>query len=72
MLTIDKLDGKWPSLAPTKNNLEEANIQPFKPPKVDNATDTGMIHWKIPSVRSLKVTATAFDAKTSSSVNTAK
>ncbi len=71
-LIIAKQLGKCPLRAPTKNNLEEANIPPFSPPKVERATDNGIIHEKKPRTRSPKVTATAFEVKTSSGVKTAK
>jgi len=52
MLISAKALGKWPSLAPTKTNLEAANMDPFKDPNVDEATNRGMIHAIGPRMRS--------------------
>ncbi len=71
-LIIAKQLGKCPLRAPTKNNLEEANIPPFSPLKVERATDKGIIHEKKPRTRSPKVTAIVSEVKTSSGAKTAK
>lgn len=62
---IARLLGRWPLRAPTKNSRDEAKIPPFNPPKVDMATESGMIHDKLPNIRSPKVTATAFEVSNS-------
>lgn len=43
MLMREIDEGKSPSLAPTKNSLAEENIAPFKAPKVEQATNKGII-----------------------------
>ena len=40
--------GSCPSLAPTKNNLEDVKMEPFTEPKQDSETNTGMIHDTTP------------------------
>ena len=60
---MDRKDGKWPPLAPTKNKREEAKMAPFNPPKADIATATGTVILSGPSVLSPKVTATALESK---------
>lgn len=72
MLIIDKKEGRWPDLAPTKYNLEDAKIPPFNPPKVEHATDKGMIQEKIPNNRLPNVTATALEVRMSVLVRTEK
>lgn len=47
--------GKWPWRAPTKNNLELANIAPFNAPNVEQATKKGIIQDITPSIWSPKV-----------------
>lgn len=47
--------GRCPFRAPTKNNLDDANIAPFNAPKVEHATKNGMIHDITPSNLSPKV-----------------
>jgi hypothetical protein len=54
--------GRWPFLAPTKNNRELAKIAPFSDPKVEQATNNGISQANIPSILSPKVTATAREA----------
>jgi hypothetical protein len=52
--------GKWPFLAPTKNNRELANIAPLSEPKVEQATNNGIsIASDAGSILSPNVTATA-------------
>lgn len=63
---------KWPFLAPTKKSRDEANIAPFNEPKVEHATKNGIVHENQPSILSPNVTATAFEDKISSLVNTEK
>ena len=43
--------GICPSLAPTKNSLEDANIPPFTEPKQEQATNTGIIQAIGPNKR---------------------
>ena len=63
MLIMDRNKGKWPPLAPTKSNREEAKIAPLSPPKADIATATGTVILSGPRVLSPKVTATALESK---------
>lgn len=48
--------GKWPFLAPTKNRRDEAKIAPFNDPKVEKATNSGIVQANIPNILSPKVT----------------
>jgi hypothetical protein len=64
--------GRCPSRAPTKNNRELAKIAPFKDPKVEQATKSGISHANIPNILSPKVTATAKDDWMSLTGRTAK
>ena len=43
--------GIWPSLAPTKKSLDDAKIPPFTEPKVEKATNIGIIHAIGPNKR---------------------
>lgn len=47
--------GIWPSCAPVANNRAEVNRTPFTPPKVDNATNTGITQLQAPNRRSPKI-----------------
>jgi hypothetical protein len=47
--------GRCPFRAPTKNNLEDAKMAPFRAPKVEQATKNGMVHDMTPSILSPKV-----------------
>ena len=69
---IARLLGRWPLRAPTKKSRDEAKIPPFKPPNVDSATERGIIHEKLPSIRLPNVTATAFEVSSSCGVSTVK
>ena len=71
-LIIARLLGKCPLRAPTKNNLDDAKMPPLRPPKVDKATDSGIIQEKLPKTLSPNVTATAFDVSISWGVKTVK
>lgn len=64
--------GKWPFLAPTKNSLEEAKIAPFREPKVEQATNSGIKNANIPNILSPNVTATAREERISYVVKTEK
>lgn len=68
----DIANGRCPFRAPTKNNLEEAYMAPFREPNVHNATKSGIIQDIRPSIFILNVTATASDDRISSFVSTAK
>lgn len=46
MLMKEIARGKWPCFAPTKNNLDEANMLPFSEPNVEHTTNKGIIHRK--------------------------
>lgn len=48
--------GKCPFLAPTKNRRDEAKIAPFNDPKVEKATNSGIVQANIPNILSPKVT----------------
>ena len=41
--------GNCPSLAPTKKSLDDANMAPFTDPKVEDATNKGIIHAIVPN-----------------------
>lgn len=58
--------------APTKNNLELANMAPFREPNVEQATKKGITKENEPSILSAKVTATACEARISSVSRTTK
>lgn len=61
-LMSDMAAGKCPFLAPTKNKRELAKIAPFREPKVEQATNSGIIQVrKAGSILSPNVTATASD-----------
>ena len=47
--------GICPSLAPTKNNLDDAKIPPLTDPKVEQATNRGINHAIGPNNRYPKV-----------------
>ena len=47
--------GICPSLAPTKNNLDDAKIPPFTDPKVEQATNSGINQAIGPNKRYPKV-----------------
>lgn len=64
--------GRWPALAPTKNNLEDAKMAPFRDPNVEQATKKGIRKENIPNILSPNVTATASDARISSRLRTTK
>lgn len=72
MLINEMAAGRWPLRAPTKNNRELAKIAPFNDPKVEQATKSGITHANIPSILSLKVTATANEDLMSLTGRTAK
>ena len=45
---IESRVGSCPSLAPTKNNLDDVKIDPFTDPKQDKETNTGITHDTTP------------------------
>jgi hypothetical protein len=49
-----KKAGIWPSWAPVAKRRAEVNRTPLTPPKVDNATNTGITHLQPPNKRSPK------------------
>lgn len=55
--------GKCPFRAPTKNSRDDAKIAPFNAPKVEQATNNGMIQDITPSSLSLKVCKKLQDLK---------
>ncbi|KFM79647.1 hypothetical protein X975_23847, partial [Stegodyphus mimosarum] len=71
-LIMETIFGKWPSRAPTKNNLAEENIPPLRPPKVDKATHKGISQAITPKILSPNAPATALDANISPLVKTEK
>lgn len=72
MLISEIAAGKWPFLAPTKNNRELAKMAPLSDPKVEQATNNGISQANMPNILSPNVTATASDAWMSFVGRTAK
>lgn len=48
--------GKCPFRAPTKNKRDDAKIAPFKEPKVEHATNNGIINANDPNILFANVT----------------
>jgi len=69
---IERRVGSCPSRAPTKNNLDDVNIDPLTDPKQDKETNTGITHDTAPRTLSPHKTATAFDARNSLGERTVK
>lgn len=64
--------GRCSLLAAANITLPLARKLPFKDPKMERVTNTGIIHAKLGNIFEAKVTATAFDDNNSAGVKTVK
>lgn len=56
MLISESAAGRCPFRAPTKNSRDEAKIAPFSEPKVEHATNSGIVQAMKLSIFSANVT----------------